>query len=84
MLESTGSVVFDGILAETAASGSATVGAAGQNGLGELRQGFLEKSNVQMVSELVALIKAQRAYEINSRAIRAGDDMLTTANQLVR
>jgi len=72
------------MLAETAASGSATVGAAGQNGLGELRQGYLEKSNVQMVSELVALIKAQRAYEINSRAIRAGDDMLTTANQLVR
>ncbi|HEW79675.1 MAG TPA: flagellar basal body rod protein FlgG, partial [Phycisphaerales bacterium] len=42
------------------------------------------KSNVQMVTELVNLITAQRAYEINSRAIKAGDDMLRTANQIVR
>jgi flagellar basal-body rod protein FlgG len=72
------------LLAETAASGSPASGTAGQDGLGMLQQGFLERSNVQMVTELVNLIKAQRAYEINSRAIRAGDEMLTIASQLVR
>jgi flagellar basal-body rod protein FlgG len=72
------------LLAETPASGSPTTGTPGQDGFGTVLQGFLERSNVQMVTELVNLIKAQRAYEINSRAIRAGDDMLTTANQLVR
>jgi flagellar basal-body rod protein FlgG len=50
--------------------------------MGSLRQGFLERSNVQMVQELVNLITAQRAYEINSRAIKAGDEMLQTANRL--
>ncbi|MBN1554476.1 MAG: flagellar basal-body rod protein FlgG, partial [Phycisphaerae bacterium] len=72
------------LLSETAASGSATVGTPGDSGLGLLEQGFLERSNVQMVHELVKLITAQRAYEINSRAIKAGDEMLTTANQLIR
>jgi len=71
------------LLAETPASGAATAGTAGQNGFGRIQQGFLERSNVQMVTELVNLIKAQRAYEINSRAIRAGDEMLTTANRLI-
>ena len=71
------------MLAETAASGTPSTGTAGQNGLGELQQGFLERSNVQMVTELVNLITAQRAYEINSRAIKAGDEMLTTANRMV-
>jgi flagellar basal-body rod protein FlgG len=73
----------ENLLAETPASGNAVVGTAGQDGLGNLRQGFLERSNVQMVRELVNLITAQRAYEINSRAIRAGDEMLTTANRLI-
>lgn len=72
------------LLAETPASGSPQTGVGGQNGMGTLRQNFLERSNVQMVKELVNLITAQRAYEVNSRAIRAGDDMLTTTNQLVR
>ncbi|MBM4017744.1 MAG: flagellar basal-body rod protein FlgG [Planctomycetes bacterium] len=71
------------LLAETPASGPATIGTAGEEGLGTIRQGFLERSNVQMVKELVSLITAQRAYEINSRAIRAGDEMLTTANRLI-
>ena len=71
------------LLAETEASGTAMAGTAGQDGLGTLQQGFLERSNVQMVTELVNLIKAQRAYEINSRAIRAGDEMLNTANRLI-
>lgn len=71
------------LLAETPASGSPISGTAGLDGFGGLQQGFLEKSNVQMVHELVNLITAQRAYEINSRAIKAGDEMLTTANRLV-
>ena len=71
-------------LAETMASGTATTGTPGENGFGTIQGGFLEKSNVQMVTELVNLITAQRAYEINSRAIRAGDDMLRTANGIVR
>jgi flagellar basal-body rod protein FlgG len=73
----------ENLLAETAASGTATTGTPGADGIGTLRQGFLERSNVQMVRELVNLITAQRAYEINSRAIKAGDEMLTTANQMV-
>ena len=74
----------DNLLMETAASGTPTTGTPGENGFGTIQSGFLEKSNVQMVNELVNLITAQRAYEINSRAIRAGDDMLRTANDIVR
>lgn len=74
----------DNLLAETEASGSAVIGEPGADGMGTIQSGFLEKSNVQMVMELVSLITAQRAYEINSRAIRAGDDMLNTANSLIR
>ncbi len=74
----------DNLLAQTEASGPPTTGTAGENGFGYIQAGFLEKSNVQMITELVNLITAQRAYEINSRAIRAGDDMLRTANDMVR
>jgi flagellar basal-body rod protein FlgG len=74
----------DNLYSETEASGTATTGIPGESGFGTIQSSFLEKSNVQMVTELVNLITAQRAYEINSRAIRAGDDMLQTANQLVR
>ncbi len=74
----------DNLYAQTDASGTYTTGTAGDNGFGKIQSGFLEKSNVQMVTELVNLITAQRAYEINSRAIRAGDDMLQTANNIVR
>ncbi|MHC4720212.1 MAG: flagellar basal-body rod protein FlgG [Planctomycetota bacterium] len=74
----------DNLLAETEASGTPTTGTAGDSGFGMIQSGFLEKSNVQMVTELVNLITAQRAYEVNSRAIRAGDDMLRTANSIVR
>ncbi len=72
------------LLAETEASGAPQTGTAGEDGFGFIESGFLEKSNVQMVSELVNLITAQRAYEINSKAIQAGDDMLKTANNIVR
>lgn len=69
---------------ETEASGAEIVGEPGSIGFGSLRQGSIEGSNVEVVSELVALITAQRAYEINSRAIRAGDEMLSNTSQIVR
>ncbi|HUW17772.1 MAG TPA: flagellar basal-body rod protein FlgG [Sedimentisphaerales bacterium] len=72
----------DNLLAETEASGPPTTGTPGENGFGSIQTSFLEKSNVQMITELVNLITAQRAYETNSRAIKAGDDMLRTANQI--
>lgn len=67
---------------ETAASGTATVGAAGTNGTGQLKQGFVETSNVNVVEELVSMIQAQRAYEINSKAIQTTDQMLAKLAQL--
>jgi flagellar basal-body rod protein FlgG len=73
----------DNLYAGTEASGSPLTGTPGENGFGTIQSGFLEKSNVQMITELVNLITAQRAYEINSRAIKAGDDMLRTANSVV-
>lgn len=74
----------DNLLAETEASGTPTVGTAGESGFGSILGGFLEKSNVQMITELVNLITSQRAYEVNSRAIRAGDEMLRKAIQMAR
>ena len=68
--------------AETIASGSPIVSTAGEQGTGEIFQGTLENSNVETVTELVNLITAQRAYEINSRAIKASDEMLSTINNL--
>jgi flagellar basal-body rod protein FlgG len=69
---------------ETPASGTPTVANPGEQGTGTLQQFFLEKSNVDVVSELVNLIIAQRAYEVNSRAIRSSDEMLSTTNAIVR
>ncbi|MCP4450895.1 MAG: flagellar basal-body rod protein FlgG [Planctomycetes bacterium] len=71
----------DNLLAETEASGTPTLGLPGESGYGSIQSGFLEKSNVQMVTELVNLITAQRAYEVCSRTIKAGDDMLRNAIQ---
>jgi len=68
----------------TQASGDATPGTPGQDGLGTLLQGFVEGANVNVVEEMVGLITSQRAYEINSRAIRTADEMMQTANNLVR
>ena len=72
----------DNLLAETEASGTPTTGTAGENGFGSIQARFLEKSNVQMVTELVNLITAQRAYEVSSRTIKAGDEMLRNAIQI--
>lgn len=68
----------------TDSSGAATTGTAGQNGLGTLEQGFLENSNVSVMEEMVSMIVGQRAYEINSKAIQASDDMLQQAASLKR
>jgi flagellar basal-body rod protein FlgG len=68
----------------TAASGTATTGQAGQNGLGSLGQGFLESSNVSVVEEMVNMIAAQRAFEVNSKAIKTADEMLQIANGVMR
>lgn len=66
------------------ASGEPTVSNPGENGSGELQSRFLEGSNVQVVEEMVRMIMAQRAYEINSKAIQTADDMLGQLNQLKR
>ena len=70
------------IYAETAASGTPNTGTAGLNGLGTLQQGFVETSNVNVVEELVGMIQTQRAYELNSKAIKTSDDMLARLTQL--
>ena len=68
----------------TDASGEATTGTAGQNGLGTLEQGYVEMSNVSIMEEMVSMIVGQRAYEINSKAIHASDEMLQQAAGLKR
>ncbi|MBN2008098.1 flagellar basal-body rod protein FlgG [candidate division KSB1 bacterium] len=65
-------------------SGDPIIGTPGLEGLGTLEQGYVEQSNVEVVEEMVNMIAAQRAYEINSKAIRTAHDMLSIANNLVR
>ena len=77
-LEAMGSNLF----LETSASGSAQVGAPGQNGLATLRQGYLEESSVDAVREVTELIKAQRGYELNAKVITAADQMLSATTQV--
>ena len=71
----------DNLLVESEASGDPQVGAAGQDGRGNLRAGSLEQSNVNIVEELVDMIETQRAYEVNSKMISAADEMLQFVNQ---
>jgi flagellar basal-body rod protein FlgG len=73
--------VGSNLLLETAASGTAKVGAAGAEGRGSIRSGMLEQSNVNTVEELVDMIETQRAYEIASKMIKATDEMLQYTNQ---
>jgi flagellar basal-body rod protein FlgG len=68
-------------LSESAASGAPQVGDAGTDGRGTIEQGSLESSNVDITEELVDMIETQRAYEVNSKVIKATDEMLQTANQ---
>ncbi len=74
--------IGNNLLKETEASGSPTVGNPGSTGVGTVLQQYLESSNVDAVTEITGLITAQRAYEMNSRTIKAADDMLSTITQL--
>lgn len=67
---------------ETAASGAPTTGAPGSTGMGNVLQGYVESSNVNVVQELVNMIQTQRAYEMNSKAIQTSDQMLAKLAQL--
>ncbi|MDU9727772.1 flagellar basal-body rod protein FlgG [Helicobacter pylori] len=74
----------DNLFSITNASGDVIVGNPDSQGLGKLRQGFLELSNVRLVEEMTDLITAQRAYEANSKSIQTADAMLQTVNSLKR
>lgn len=71
------------IYIQTAASGAPVVGAPGAEGIGMVKQYTLESSNVSVVEELVNMISVQRAYEMNSKAIAAADEMMKYANQVL-
>mgnify|MGYP001551798622 CR=1 FL=1 len=79
-LESMGQNLFS----ETTSSGEPIRGMPTENGNGSIAQGYLESSNVEIVTEMVDMITAQRAYEINSKAIKNSEDMAQTANSLMR
>lgn len=68
---------------ETASSGDPVVGTPGENGLGQLKQGMLENSNVEIVEEMVNMITTQRAYEMNSKVVSTADQMLQFLTQNV-
>ncbi|MGG5817968.1 flagellar basal-body rod protein FlgG [Falsiroseomonas sp. HW251] len=74
--------VGDNLLLATPASGQAQQAAPGTAGYGQVMQGFIETSNVNVVQEITSLITAQRAYEMNSRVISASDEMLSTISRL--
>ena len=76
-LEAIGSNLF----VETAASGNPVVGTPGENGLGQINQGMLENSNVDIVEEMVNMITTQRAYEMNSKVVSTADQMLQFITQ---
>jgi len=69
---------------QTDASGDPVTGIPGEEGFGQIAQGFIEMSNVSIVDELVQLIVAQRAFETNSRAVAVADQLLSIANNLAR
>ncbi len=77
-LEAIGSNLF----LESPASGPPMIGTAGEDGLGMLRQGYLEESSVDAVREVTELIKAQRGYELNAKVITAADQMLSATTQV--
>jgi len=67
-----------------AAAGEPQIALPGESGMGALRQGFVETSNVQLTDELLTLMLAQRAFELNSRVVQAADQMLSITNSLPR
>lgn len=74
--------VGNNTLESSLASGEALFALPGDPGIGELRQGYLENSNVNVIQQMTDLISAQRAYEMSSKAIETADQMLRTANQI--
>jgi flagellar basal-body rod protein FlgG len=74
----------ENLYGETDASGAPTLGNPGQDGMGLLRQNFLEASNVEPVTELIDLITTQRSFELNSQAVKAGDELLQIVANLRR
>ena len=74
--------VGQNLFKESAASGQPQQGTPGTNGLGFIKQGFLESSNINVVEELVNMIQTQRAYEMNSKAIQTSDQMLAKLSQI--
>lgn len=74
----------DNIYQETTASGAPTEGVPGTDGMGKIKQGALEGSNVQVVEEMVDMIAAQRTYEMNTKVLSAADSMLQYLSQAVR
>jgi flagellar basal-body rod protein FlgG len=74
----------ENIYLETPASGAAVVGYPSEDGMGRLLQGNLEGSNVEIVQEMVDMITAMRAYEINSKAIKNAEEMMSIANGMIR
>jgi flagellar basal-body rod protein FlgG len=78
------SAVGHNLFMQTGASGEPILGTPAQDGLGKLDQGYLEISNVKVVDEMVQMIIAQRAYELNSKVIKTSEDMVQIANNLKR
>ncbi len=74
----------DNLYAETPASGRPILGTPGTDGFGDVNQGYLESSNVDIVEEMISMIAAQRAYEINSKTVQTVEEMMTMANNLKR
>jgi flagellar basal-body rod protein FlgG len=72
------------LYAADAATGDPQAATPGQSGMGVLRQGYIESSNVQMADELVTMMLAQRAFELNSRVVQAADQLMSITNSLYR
>ena len=72
--------IGENLFIETQSSGAPIQGAAGQDGMGSIKQGMLETANVNVTEELVNLIQAQRVYEMNSKVLSAVNDMLSSLN----
>jgi flagellar basal-body rod protein FlgG len=76
--------VGDNLFVAPSQAGEPQSAAPGELGVGTLRQGYLESSNVQMADELVTLMLAQRAFEMNARVVQAADQMMSITNSLYR
>ncbi len=76
--------IGDNLYKESKVSGNPLIGTPGSEGFGEIHQGYLETSNVEIVEEMISMISAQRAYEINSKTVKTVEEMMSMANNLKR